>query len=105
MRCKYRSMIRDARPEDLGDIVALVRDLAEYERAPQEVVLDADEFARHVLGDDAVAHVLIADMGNGSVGGLRSGTEPSRRGSGATASGSRICSCDPSTGARDSGAK
>jgi GNAT superfamily N-acetyltransferase len=63
-------MIRDARPEDLADIVALVRDLAAYERAPDAVELDPDEFARHVFGEDAVAHVLIADMDNGSVGGF-----------------------------------
>ena len=63
-------MIRDARPEDLDDIIALVRDLAEYERAPDEVVLDEQEFARLLFGDSPVAHVLIADMGNGVVGGF-----------------------------------
>jgi GNAT superfamily N-acetyltransferase len=63
-------MIRDARPEDLDDIVALVHDLANYERAPDEVILDADEFARHVFGENAVAHVLVAEVGNGAIGGF-----------------------------------
>lgn len=53
--------IRDARPSDLDEIVALVRELAEYERAPADVKLDETVFAQHVFGDDAVAHVLVAD--------------------------------------------
>jgi len=54
-------VIRDARPDDLPELVALVRDLAAYERAGDEVVLDPDEFARHVFGPGAVARALIAE--------------------------------------------
>jgi GNAT superfamily N-acetyltransferase len=53
--------IRDARPDDLAEIVALVHELAEYERSAGAVVLDPDEFAGHVFGPDAVARVLLAE--------------------------------------------
>jgi GNAT superfamily N-acetyltransferase len=61
--------IRDAAPKDLDEIIALVHELAEYERAPEEVVLDREEFAGHVFADDAVARVLIAEH-DGAVAGM-----------------------------------
>jgi GNAT superfamily N-acetyltransferase len=61
--------VRPARPEDLDEILALVRELAEYERDPDAVVFDRDEFARHVFGPDSVARVLIADA-DGAVAGF-----------------------------------
>jgi GNAT superfamily N-acetyltransferase len=62
--------IRDATVDDLDDIVALVRELAEYERAPDDVVLDPEEFARHVFGTGAVARVLLAETDGGEVAGF-----------------------------------
>lgn len=53
--------IRDATAEDLDEILALVRELATYERAPEAVVFDRDEFARHLFGAGAVAQALIAE--------------------------------------------
>jgi len=50
--------VRDARPEDLSEILAMVQELADYEREPDSVVHDPDEFARNVFGPDAVAHAL-----------------------------------------------
>ena len=61
--------IRDARPDDLDEVIALVHALAEYEREPDAVVLDRDEFARNCFGDDAVARVLIAED-DGAVAGF-----------------------------------
>ena len=60
--------IRDARPEDLDEIIALVHALAEYEREPDAVLLDPDEFARNCFGEDAVARVLIAEDGGAVAG-------------------------------------
>jgi GNAT superfamily N-acetyltransferase len=62
--------VRDATPDDLDEIVAMVHELAHYERAPDAVVLDADEFARNVFGDDAVARVLIAETRDGATAGF-----------------------------------
>jgi GNAT superfamily N-acetyltransferase len=61
--------IRDARPDDLDEILALVHELATYERAPEAVTFDRDVFASHVFGDDAVAHALIAED-DGAVAGF-----------------------------------
>lgn len=61
-------MIRDATAADLDALVDLVHALAAYERAPGEVVLDRDEFARHLFGPDAVARALVAEDGGRVVG-------------------------------------
>jgi GNAT superfamily N-acetyltransferase len=54
-------MIRDAERDDLDEILALVRELAEYEREPESVVFEREEFARHLFGVDPVARALIAE--------------------------------------------
>jgi GNAT superfamily N-acetyltransferase len=61
--------LRDAEPADLPEILAMVRELAEYEREPDAVVFDADEFGRHLFGEGAVARALIAEV-DGQVAGL-----------------------------------
>ena len=61
--------IRDARIEDLDEIIALVQELATYERAPDAVVLNRDEFAGHLFGTDPVARALIAED-DGAVAGF-----------------------------------
>jgi GNAT superfamily N-acetyltransferase len=62
--------VRDATRADLPQILAMVRELAAYEREPDAVVLDPDEFAAHVFGADAVARVLIAEAPDGRVAGF-----------------------------------
>jgi GNAT superfamily N-acetyltransferase len=62
--------VRDATPDDLDEIVTMVRELAAYEREPDAVVLHPDEFARYVFGPDAVARVLIAETPDGVVAGF-----------------------------------
>jgi GNAT superfamily N-acetyltransferase len=52
--------LRPATIDDLDEIIALINDLAEYERAPEEVVLDRDVLARHLFGDDPAAGVTLA---------------------------------------------
>jgi GNAT superfamily N-acetyltransferase len=62
--------IRDATPDDLAEILAMVHELATYEREPDAVVYDADEFAAHLFGADAVARALIATTDDGAVAGF-----------------------------------
>jgi len=64
--------IRDATVDDLDEILALVRELAEYEREPGAVVFERDEFARHLFGPDAVARALVyeSDEDDGAVAGM-----------------------------------
>jgi GNAT superfamily N-acetyltransferase len=52
--------IREATPDDLGEICALIRELAEYERMADEVVLDEAEVGRWLFSAERVARVLIA---------------------------------------------
>jgi GNAT superfamily N-acetyltransferase len=54
--------VRDAQAEDLGEILAIVRELATYERQPEAVVFDADEFAQHLFGPGAVARAVLAEV-------------------------------------------
>ena len=63
--------IRPATPDDLGAIGELIRELAEYEEAPDEVEWrDADELAEHLFGPAPAAHVHIAETDAGEVAGM-----------------------------------
>jgi GNAT superfamily N-acetyltransferase len=62
--------IRTATPEDLGEICALIRDLADYEHLAHEVVLDETVVGEHLFGPTPVAHVLIAETDGGDVAGM-----------------------------------
>ena len=62
--------VRDATPDDLAEICALIRDLADYERLAHEVELDEAEVGRHLFGDDPSAAVLIAETDDGAVAGM-----------------------------------
>lgn len=62
--------VRDATPADLPEILAMVRELAAYEREPDAVEFDAAEFGRNIFGEDAVAHALIAETDDGAVAGF-----------------------------------
>ena len=46
-------MIRDASVEDLGDVAALIRALADYERMADEVEWDLDQLGATLFGPDA----------------------------------------------------
>src|SRR5512132_2400998 len=52
--------IRPARVEDVPVILQLIRDLATYERAPDEVVASEEQLVDVVFSERAVAEVLLA---------------------------------------------
>jgi GNAT superfamily N-acetyltransferase len=54
--------IRTAVPDDLDDILALVRELAEFEQLAGEVAFDRTEFGGNLFGENPVASVLIAEV-------------------------------------------
>ncbi len=56
-------MIRPARPDDIGEIVSLIRALASYERLSDSVVLDEDTLRDHLFGEHRYAEVLLAEDG------------------------------------------
>ncbi len=60
--------IRVANPDDVPDILRLIRDLATYEREPDAVETTEDDLRRWVFGPDPVASVLVAEVDGRVVG-------------------------------------
>lgn len=60
--------IRVATPEDVPDVLRLIRALATYEREPDAVATTEADLHRWVFGDDPVANVLVAEAGGAVVG-------------------------------------
>ena len=63
-------MIRPATASDLDLIIALIRELADYENAADQVDLDRDRFRRQVFDDNAAAALLAFDDATGEPVGL-----------------------------------
>jgi GNAT superfamily N-acetyltransferase len=53
--------LRDARAEDIPAIVGLIRELAEYERAPHECHADEALLRRHLFGPKPFAEAIVAE--------------------------------------------
>ena len=60
--------IRPARVEDVSIILQLIRDLATYERAPDEVTATEDQLVDVLFGEKPAAEVLLAFEGKSPVG-------------------------------------
>src|SRR5213595_1865157 len=60
--------IRPARVEDVPLILELIRDLATYERAPNEVTATEEQLVAVLFGEKPVAEVLLAFEGESPVG-------------------------------------
>ena len=56
--------IRPARVEDVPMILQLIRDLATYERAPDEVTATEEQLVDVLFGERPAAEVLLAFEGN-----------------------------------------
>jgi GNAT superfamily N-acetyltransferase len=54
-------IIRPAKPNDIPDILAFIRELAEYEREPESVVATHDDLLRDGFGPTPRFHCLIAE--------------------------------------------
>lgn len=54
--------IRPARPDDVPTIMALIRELAEYEKLAHEVTGSEAALREHLFGDRPVAEVLIGEL-------------------------------------------
>ena len=60
--------VRPARVEDMPIILQLIRDLATYERAPDEVVATKEQLVDVLFGERPVAEVLLAFEAETAVG-------------------------------------
>jgi len=63
-----RATIRPATAADAGEIVRLVRALAEYERLLHEVVSTESDFRERLFGPCPVAHAAFAELDGKAVG-------------------------------------
>ena len=62
-------MIRPAVEADVPEIVAMIRELAEYEQLADQVVITEDDLARTLFGPDAIVHDSVVEDGNGGLAG------------------------------------
>ncbi len=60
--------IREARPEDIPHILALIRELALYEKAPQEVTNTEEAILRDGFGPEPAFHCKVAEADGQIVG-------------------------------------
>jgi GNAT superfamily N-acetyltransferase len=60
MSAPASTTLRAATPADVPLILQLIRALAEYERAPNDVVATEQLLHEHLFGDTPAAHVLLA---------------------------------------------
>jgi GNAT superfamily N-acetyltransferase len=68
MKRPHQFQIRPARLEDVPIILELIRDLATYERAPDEVTATEEQLVDVLFGERLAAEVLIAFEGKSAVG-------------------------------------
>ena len=62
-------MIRQAVEADVPELVAMIRELAEYEQLADQVVITEEDLARTLFGPDAIAHDAVIEDGNGGLAG------------------------------------
>src|SRR4029078_2650838 len=68
MKTADNFQIRPARVKDVPIILQLIRDLATYERAPDEVIATEEQLVEVLFGERPVAEVLLAFEGETPVG-------------------------------------
>lgn len=57
-------MIRPAAEADVPELVAMIRELAEYENLADHVSITEDDLARTLFGPEAIAHDWVVDDGS-----------------------------------------
>ncbi|MER7666499.1 MULTISPECIES: GNAT family N-acetyltransferase [unclassified Streptomyces] len=63
-------MIREATPADVPEILAMIRELAEYEKAPQEARATPEQLHAALFGERPGAYAHIAETDDGEVVGF-----------------------------------
>lgn len=61
-------VIRDARKEDMAQVLALVQELADFEKEPDAVLLSKEDLERDGFGEQKQFHCFVAEVGDEIVG-------------------------------------
>lgn len=62
--------IRPAAPDDIGEILAMIRELADYEREPSAVVATEEHLHRTLFADAPAVFAHVAGTGAGDLAGM-----------------------------------
>jgi GNAT superfamily N-acetyltransferase len=60
--------IRPARPEDVPELLTMIRELAEFERLANQVIATAADYHRSLFGDPPAAGALIGEVADSPAG-------------------------------------
>lgn len=60
--------IRDARPEDMGQVLALVQELADFEKEPDAVEITKEDLIEDGFGKHKLFHCFVAETSDGIAG-------------------------------------
>ncbi|MBT8319336.1 MAG: GNAT family N-acetyltransferase [Gramella sp.] len=61
--------IRDARPEDMSEVLELIRELAVFEKEPEAVVIGEKDLIRDGFGENPAFHCFVAEA-DGKIEGM-----------------------------------
>jgi len=60
--------IRDARPEDMEQVLALVQELADFEKEPDAVEITKEDLVKDGFGENKLFHCFVAETDGGIAG-------------------------------------
>lgn len=61
-------LIREVTKDDLPNVLALIKELAVYEKEPQEVTITLDELEKDGFGEHPLYWILVAESDEGVIG-------------------------------------
>ncbi len=61
-------VIRNAKKEDMAQVLALVQELADFEKEPNAVVISKEDLEKDGFGEQKQFHCFVAEVGNEIVG-------------------------------------
>ena len=61
-------IIRKGKPEDMKGVLALIQELADFEKEPDAVVITEDDLIRDGFGTHPLFHVFVAEVDDNIVG-------------------------------------
>lgn len=60
--------IRKGKPEDMSEVLALIQELAHFEKEPEAVIISVEDLIRDGFGETPLFHVFVAEVDKEIVG-------------------------------------